>query len=99
MPPMGARGAMLMAGLLLATDALASSDVFRCTAPGGRVTYQQIPCPADSAERVVDVPSQYPEVDRAARERLFQREAALDARLLKREELDTAVRIAREDRL
>src|SRR2546426_7258673 len=100
MPPMEARGAILIAGLLLiAADADASADVFRCAAPGGAITYQQIPCPNDSAERVIDVPSDYPDVDRAARERLFQREAALDARLLKREELDTAVRIAREARL
>jgi len=97
---MEARGAILMAGLLLlGADALASSDIFRCVAPGGRITYQQIPCPNDSAERVIDVPSEYPEIDRAARDRLFQREAALDARLMKQAELDTALRIAREDRL
>jgi len=100
MPPMEARGAILIAGLLLlATDAPASSDVFRCTAPGGRITYQEIPCPNDNAERVIDVPSHFPEIDRAARDRLFQREAALDARQLKREELDAALRIAREERL
>jgi hypothetical protein len=100
MPAMQARGAVLIAGLLLlATDALAASEIFRCAAPGGGITYQQLPCPDASAGRVIDVPSQYPEIDRAARERLFQREAALDARLMKREELDAALRIAREDRL
>ena len=97
---MEARGALLIAGFLIfAAEAFASSGIFRCTSPGGGVTYQEIPCPNDSAQRVTDIPTQYPAVDREARERLFQREAALDARQLKREELDTALRIAREERL
>ena len=33
------------------------------------------------------------------RDRLLQREAALDARILKRAELDSAERIARDDRI
>ena len=95
---MEARGPLLMAGLLLlAADGLAAQAIYRCAGPGG-VTYQEIPCPNGTAERVTDIPAQYPEIDREARERLFAREAALDARNLKREEMDTALRIAREER-
>ena len=47
----------------------------------------------------VDIPSSFPDANALERERLFQREAALDARLLKRAEIDAAERIAREDRL
>src|ERR1700752_3877729 len=100
MRAMDTRGSLLMAAsLLLATGALASPGISRCTAPGGGVTYQEIPCPNDSAQRAVDIPTEYPEVNREARERLFQREAALEARQLEREKMDTALRIAREDRL
>ena len=90
---------VLLVAATLAIPAPALADVFRCTAPGGGVTYQQIPCPTDNAERVVPLPDQFPEINREARERLFQREAALEARLLEREKMDTALRIAREDRL
>src|SRR5262249_31375634 len=95
---MRAMKALVVAGLVcLATPALA--DVFRCTAPGGGVTYQEVRCPNDNAERVLVRPDPFPEVNREARERLFQREAALEARQLEREKMDTALRIAREDRL
>ena len=83
----------------IAVSMPAAADVFRCTAPGGHVTYQEIPCPNDSAERVIALPEQFPEINREARERLFQREAALEARQLEREKMETALRIAREDRL
>ena len=84
---------------LLAMPAPALADVFRCTAPAGGVTYQQVPCPNDNAERVLPLPEQFPEVNREARQALLQREAALEARQLEREKMDTALRIAREDRL
>jgi len=96
---MEARGPLLMAGLLfLAADALAAQAIYRCTSKAGGITYQEIPCPDGNAERVTDIPADYPEINREARDRLFQREAALDARKLKQEEMDTALRIAREDR-
>jgi hypothetical protein len=77
----------------------ASAPILRCTGPDGAVSYQQQPCPAAAATRIVPVPSAYPEADPSERERLFRREAALDARMLKRAQLDTAERIAREERL
>jgi hypothetical protein len=79
--------------------AAAAEPIVRCTGADGGVTYQQQPCPPAAASRVVTVPSEFPGPDTAERDRLFQREAALDARLLKRAELDTAERIAREERL
>jgi Domain of unknown function (DUF4124) len=85
--------------LLLAANANASTEIFRCTAPDGSVTYQQVPCPTAASGGAVDIPSSFPEANALERERLFQREAALDARLLKRAEIDAAERIAREDRL
>ena len=64
-----------------ALAAAAHADVFRCTSPVGAVTYQEIPCAANQAARIVDVPETYPAANVAERDRLFQREAALDRRL------------------
>jgi hypothetical protein len=93
---MGKRGAILGVGLLLlaAHAAAASAEIFRCTAPDGAVTYQQIPCPSASSERPVDVPASYPGFDPAERERLFDREAALDRRLEARRERESREAIA-----
>ena len=75
----------------------AHAGIYRCTC-GGAVTYQEIPCPASATATTMDIPTQFPEVNRAERERILAREAALDARLLKRAEIDAAERIARDDR-
>jgi hypothetical protein len=77
----------------------AAAEIFRCTSERGAITYQEIPCPAAAQAATLDIPSQFPEVNRAERERLLAREAALEARLLKRAEIDAAERIARDDRL
>jgi hypothetical protein len=87
-------------GVGLAAFATVSvAEVYRCKAPGGSVTYQEIACDAASAGGTIPIPASFPEVNLAERDRLLQREAALDARNLRREELDTALRIAREERL
>jgi hypothetical protein len=98
---MGSRETAMLAAtlLLLAANANASTEIFRCTAPGGSVTYQQVPCPTAASGGAVDIPSSFPDANAAERDRLFRRVAALDARLLKRAEIDAAERIAREDRL
>jgi hypothetical protein len=84
---------------LVAIAIPAHAEIFRCTASGGAVTYQEVPCPASAQSRAMDIPAvDYPEVNRAERERLLQREAALDARQLKRAQVDAAERIARDDR-
>ena len=79
--------------------AASSAQIYRCKAPSGAVTYQEIACDATSDGGTVAIPASFPDVNLAERDRLLQREAALDARNLRRAELDTAERIAREDRL
>jgi hypothetical protein len=89
----------MRAGLALALllpHAAWSGTIFRC-ADAGAVSYQEQPCSGAGIERAVSLP-EFPPVNVAERERLLQREAALDARLLKRAELEAAERIAREAR-
>jgi len=88
---------ILAAALALAAGA-SSAEIFRCTARGGAVTYQEVACDAQSAGGVVNIPSSYPD-NTYERERLAQREAALDARLMRRLEIEAAERIARDDRI
>jgi hypothetical protein len=57
----------------------AATEIYRCTTPGGGVSYQEQPCSRDGVK--LDLPTTFPEVDAAARELLLQREAALDRRL------------------
>jgi hypothetical protein len=71
------------------------AEVFRCTSAAGAVTYQEIPCAGDQAVRIVDVPASFPAADAAGRDRLFQREAALDRRLEAERERLTRETIAR----
>jgi len=81
---------------LAATGALADGPVYRC-ANAGSVSFQQIPCANASEERAFELPS-YPPINMLERDRLLAREAALDARLLRRAEIDAQERIAREAR-
>jgi len=86
-------------GAFAGVSAASAGAIFRCKAPGGSVTYQEVACDAASDGGAVAIPTSFPDVNLAERDRLLQREAALDARNLRRAELDTAERIAREDRL
>ncbi len=89
-----------LAALVLVSLAFcAHAEVYRCKSAGGAVTYQEIPCPASAEGARMHIPDAFPEVNRAERDRLLLREAALDARLLKRAEIDAAERIARDDRI
>jgi len=85
--------ALLLAGLP------AGAGIYRCTDAAGAVTYQEIPCPASSEGRATNLPTDFPEVDRAERDRLLQRADAAEARLLRRLEIETMERIARDDRV
>ena len=87
----------MLAALLLLATGLCSAEIFRCTARDGGVTYQQDPCAASSNGGAVNIPTSYPDYS-YERERLARREAALDARLLKRLEIEANERIARDDR-
>jgi hypothetical protein len=80
---------------LAAVAGAAHADVFRCTSMAGAVSYQAMPCAADQAVRIVDVPESYPAANAAERDRIFQREAALDRRLEAERERQTRVTIAR----
>ena len=73
----------------LALDANAATQIVRCTAPGGGVTYQQAPCPDRTDESDPRIPTQFPAPNAAERERLFEREAALHQRLHHRGERET----------
>jgi len=88
----------MLAALLLLATGLCSAEIFRCTARDGGVTYQQDPCAASSNGGAVNIPSSYPDYS-YERERLALREAALDARLLKRLEIEANERIARDERI
>jgi len=81
---------------LLAIPVLADGPAYRC-ANAGSVSFQQTPCAAASEERAFELPS-YPPVNMLERDRLLAREAALDARLLRRAEIDAQERIARDAR-
>ena len=88
----------MLAALLILAAGTSSAEIFRCTARDGGVTYQQDPCAASSNGGPVNIPTSYPDYA-ADRDRLALREAALDARLLKRLEIEAAERIARDDRI
>jgi hypothetical protein len=91
--------ALLAAVLVgLAANAAAAGEIYRCKAPGAAVTYQQQPCPPASEAETMNIPLTYPD-HTAERDRLMQREAAMDARLIKRLEIEAAERIARDTRI
>jgi hypothetical protein len=81
---------------LVAASALAADPVYRC-AIAGSVTFQQTPCASAVEERAFELPA-FPPQNVRERDRLLAREAALDERLLRRAELESAERIAREAR-
>jgi hypothetical protein len=93
---MGPRQKILATGLLaLALGPLAAhAAIFRCAAAGGAVSYQATPCPDPEVASTLDVPSEYPAVDTQQRDRLLQREAALDQRLEARRERESRETIA-----
>ncbi len=87
----------LAALLMFAATEASAAEIFRCSTPSGSIAYQQFPCAPDNDAGTLDVPSAYPDVDVAARERLLQRAAAADQRLeaqrdrLSREEMTRVV--------
>jgi hypothetical protein len=87
----------LLAGLL-ALALPAAAEIFRCAEADGTVTYQQLPCAPGTRGEALAIATAYPD-HTAARDRLAQREAAADARLMKRLEIEAAERIARDERI
>ncbi|MGZ5039232.1 MAG: DUF4124 domain-containing protein [Usitatibacter sp.] len=82
---------------LACTAGGASAEIYRCQARGG-VTYQEVPCPAEAIADKMSIPTFYPDY-MPERDRLAAREAALDARLLRRLEIESLERIARDERI
>ena len=80
--------------VLLFTAGGAGAEIYRCSAAGS-VTYQEVPCPAAAAGGSVAIPTSFPDANTAERDRILP----LDARLLKRAEIDASERIARDDRI
>jgi hypothetical protein len=84
--------------LVLAADAAAAGEIYRCKAPGGTASYQQQPCAHPDDGGAVGIATIYPD-HTAERDRLMQRVAAMDARLIRRLEIEAAERIARDERI
>ena len=83
------RPALLLILAALAADA-GAQEFFRCTAPDGKVTYQQAPCPKASTETKVDATPANTDYDASKREEILRKgdEAGkkLEARAAKEEE-------------
>jgi hypothetical protein len=86
----------LLACAILVAAGTSQAEIFRCQSRDG-VTYQQVPCPAEAIADTVNIAASYPDY-MAERDRLAAREAAMDARLLRRLEIESAERIARDNR-
>ena len=80
--------------LLSCAAAIAHAQIYRCTGAKGAVSYQEIPCAAAEQGRTMDIPATFPEVNTAERNRLLQREAALEARQVERMRIESAERVA-----
>jgi hypothetical protein len=90
----------VLIGIVIAAaagPALAGS-IYRCTGPGGAVTYQEIACAGEDTGGPANIPTSFPEANMAERNRILQQEAMLDERLLRRAQIDSTERIARDDR-
>lgn len=81
---------------LAATFAVHGAQIYRCASSGG-VSYQETPCTGTASEQAVELPA-YPPANTLERERLLAREAALDARLVQRAEIEAQERMAKEAR-
>ena len=79
----------------LAVDA-GAQQVFRCTGTDGKVTYQQSPCPAESAERKVDATPANTDYDPTQRERILKDGADAGRKLEAREAKEEAERARRQ---
>ena len=91
----GAMRALLLAAWV-AVALPAGAEIYRCKSAGS-VSYQEQPCDAASQGGAVAIPSQFPDYIEP-RNRLAAREAAVDARILERLRIESAERIARDER-
>jgi hypothetical protein len=68
------------AAIAIATFDCNAAPIYRCFTSNLGVSYQETPCTPDNDAGALDL-SNFPAVNAAERERIFQREAALDRRL------------------
>jgi hypothetical protein len=64
--------AALFAAILAAAVPAAAQEVFRCTSPDGKVTYQQAPCPKADDSRKVDATPANPDYDPSQRDKVLK---------------------------
>ncbi len=87
----------LALGLLMMTFPVAAAGIYRCTSPAGGVTYQETACEGAASGGLSAIPTSFPEVNTAERERLMQQVALMEERELKRYEIDSRERVAQSD--
>ncbi|HEX4331109.1 MAG TPA: hypothetical protein VH040_03140 [Usitatibacter sp.] len=90
---------LLGLGIAIASVQVQAAGIYRCTEPGGAVTYQETACAGVSTGGAANIPTGFPDFNVVEHERILQREAMLDSRLLERYRIDSAERIARDDRI
>jgi len=73
-----------MALATMAAAPVAAQEVFRCTSPDGKVTYQQAPCPKTGEERRIDATPANTDYDPAQRERVLKQGEEAGKRLEER---------------
>jgi hypothetical protein len=86
----------VLGAALAAAPAFAADDIYRCVGADGAVAYQQMPC--EAAGGVARVPTSFPPVNAAERDRLFEREAAMYQRLEAQRERQLAETLERNSR-
>ena len=89
------RRKLLAFGLLAISLDLTAAGIYRCTSPSGGVTYQETACDgAQSGGVAKNIPTSFPEVNTAERERILRAVALLEQRELQRYEIDSRERVA-----
>jgi len=86
-----------LAAILALVSVQAAAQIYRCKDAAGAVTYQEVACAGTEQGGTTKIPSVFPEVNTSERNRLLQREAALDARLLERARIESAERVAQAE--
>jgi hypothetical protein len=84
--------------IVVSWPGVAPAQVIRCESADGAVTYQQEPCRGSERESRPAIPTTFPPVNDAERDRLLAREAALDRRLEARRDRESREAIARAER-
>jgi len=83
--------------LFAVAQAACAAPIYRCDSPKG-TSYQEFPCESSDVGGATTLPTSFPEYNKEERDRILTREAQLDERMLRRAAMDSAERIARDDR-